>query len=97
MWIGLDEGEPELARLADAVTRATEPLGYEPDQHGFTAHLTIARAQRARPLASLVDALGDGPVGPLWHVHEVLLMESDTRWDGAVYEEVARFPLGSTG
>ncbi len=93
VWIGLDEGEPELARLADAVTRATEPLGYEPDQHEFTAHLTIARAQRARPLASLVDALGDGPVGPLWHVNEVLLMESDTRWDGAVYEEVARFPV----
>jgi 2'-5' RNA ligase len=96
LWIGLDEGEPELARLADAVQRATEPLGYEPEHRDFTAHLTIARSQRARPLGSLVDALGDGPVGPLWHVHDVVLMESDTRRDGAVYEEVARFPLGAT-
>ncbi|HEY7105506.1 MAG TPA: RNA 2',3'-cyclic phosphodiesterase [Acidimicrobiia bacterium] len=97
VWIGLDEGEPELARLADAVTRATEPLGYRPDRDEFAAHLTIARSHRARPLASLVDALGDGPVGPLWHVHDVALMESDTRWDGAVYRDVARFPLGSPG
>jgi 2'-5' RNA ligase len=93
VWIGLDDGEPELARLADAVTRATEPLGYEPEHREFTAHLTIARSSRPRPMASLVDALGDGPVGPLWHVDEVVLMESDTRWDGAVYRDVARFPL----
>lgn len=94
VWIGLDEGEPELARLADAVQRATEPLGYEPEQRDFSAHLTIARSHRARPLANLVHSLGDGPVGPLWDVTEVLLMESDTRWDGAVYHEVASFPLG---
>jgi 2'-5' RNA ligase len=94
VWIGLDEGEPELARLADAVQRATEPLGYESEQRAFSAHLTIARAHRARPLVNLVHALGDGPVGPLWHATEVLLMESDTRWDGAVYREVASFPLG---
>ena len=49
--------------------------------------------QRARPLANLVHSLGDGPVGPVFHVDEVLLMESDTRWDGAVYHEVASFPL----
>jgi 2'-5' RNA ligase len=93
VWIGLDEGEPELARLADAVQRATEPLGYEPEQRAFRAHLTVARSQRARPLANLVHSLGDGPVGPLWHATEVVLMESDTRWDGAVYREVATFPL----
>jgi 2'-5' RNA ligase len=94
VWIGLDEGEPELARLADAVQRATEPLGYEPEQRDFSPHLTIARSPRARSLANLVHSLGDGPVGPLWDVSEVLLMESDTRWDGAVYHEVASFPLG---
>ena len=35
-----------------------------------------------------------GPVGPVFHVNDVVLMESDTRWDGAVYREVASFPLG---
>ncbi len=95
VWIGLDEGEPELALLAEAVQRASEPLGYEPEHRDFTAHVTIARSQRARPLANLVHSLGDGPIGPVFHVTEVVLMESDTRWDGAVYRQVASFPLGA--
>lgn len=95
VWIGVDEGEPELARLADAVQRATEPLGYEPEHRDFTPHLTAARSARARPLVNLVRSLGDGPVGPTWEVTEVVVMESDTRPDGAVYSEVARVPLGT--
>jgi RNA 2',3'-cyclic 3'-phosphodiesterase len=93
VWIGLDEGQEDLARLARVVERGTEPFGYAPDQHEFTPHLTVARSQRARRLASLVTSLGDGPIGPVWDVVEVLLMESDTRWDGAVYEPVEHFRL----
>ena len=44
-------------------------------------------------MASLVQSLGDGPIGPVFHVHGVVLMESDTRRDGAVYRVVASFPL----
>ena len=80
MWIGLDEGAPELAMLADAVQRGDRSRsGYEPDHRDFTAHVTVARSPRARPMASLVHALGDGPVGPVFHVTDVVLMESDTR------------------
>jgi len=93
VWIGLDEGQEELARLAGAVLRATEPFGYTADHPEFTAHLTVARSPRARPLANLVTSLGGGPVGPLWDATEVLLMESDTRWDGAVHREIERFAL----
>jgi 2'-5' RNA ligase len=93
VWIGLDEGEEELARLAVAVARATEPFGFETDHRDFTPHLTVARSPRTRPLASLVAALGDGPVGPRWDASELVLMESDTRASGAVYREVERFRL----
>lgn len=93
LWIGLDDGHDELARLAGVVERATEPLGYEPDAREYTPHLTIARSQRPRPLTSVVTALGDGPFGPRWDATEVVLMESDTRFDGAVYKEIAHFPL----
>ncbi|MEX2100393.1 MAG: RNA 2',3'-cyclic phosphodiesterase [Acidimicrobiia bacterium] len=93
LWIGLDDGRDELARLAGVVERATEPLGYEPDLREYHPHLTIARSQRPRPLTSVVTALGDGPFGPRWDATEVLLMESDTRFDGAVHKEIAHFPL----
>jgi 2'-5' RNA ligase len=94
VWIGVDEGGEGLAHLAGAVARATEPFGFEPDRAEFSGHLTVARSPRARPLSNLVRSLGTGPVGPLWDVTEVVLMESDTRRDGAVYREVDRFALG---
>jgi 2'-5' RNA ligase len=93
VWIGLDEGEHDLAQLAVAAARATEPFGFETDHRDFTPHLTVARTARARPLANLVAALGDGPVGPRWDATELVLMESDTRPSGAVYREVERFSL----
>ena len=91
LWIGLDDGHDALASLSGVVERATEPLGFAPDFREFHPHLTIARSARARPLGSLVSALGDGPLGPVWHAREVLLMESDTRPTGAVYREIAHF------
>jgi len=93
VWIGIDEGQEDLAHLAGAVMRATEPFGFEPDHPEFTAHLTVARSPRARSMTGLVRALGDGPVGPRWDVTEVQLMESDTRPTGAVYREIDRFAL----
>jgi RNA 2',3'-cyclic 3'-phosphodiesterase len=93
LWIGLDEGQAELARVAAAVARATAPFGYAPDHPEFTAHLTVARSHRARPLANVITSLGEGPVGPRWDATDVVLMESDTRSDGAVYNEVEHFSL----
>jgi 2'-5' RNA ligase len=94
LWIGVEEGQEELAWLANAVARATEPFGYTPDRDAYTAHLTVARARSPRRLQQLVEALGDGPVGPRWDATAVVLMESDTRPQGAVYREVDVFGLG---
>jgi len=94
VWIGLDHGHEELGALVHAVEGATVGLGHEPDPRPFRPHLTIARARRPLPVASLLDAVGDGPVGPAWTAGEVVLMESDTRPTGAVYREVASVRLG---
>jgi 2'-5' RNA ligase len=93
VWIGLDQGAGEVSALAAAVGSALRPLGHEPDGRAFTPHLSVARARRPLPVASLLRALGDGPVGPTWEAREVVLMESDTRPSGAVYRELERVPL----
>ncbi len=93
VWIGLDQGAGEVSALAAAVGRAMQPLGHEPEGRAFTPHLSVARARRPLPVASLLRAIGDGPVGPTWEARDVLLMESDTRASGAVYRELARVPL----
>ena len=74
----------------DRAARATSPT------IATSPPTSRSRARRARGRwRASCTSLGDGPVGPVFHVTEVLLMESDTRWDGAVYREVASFPLGA--
>jgi 2'-5' RNA ligase len=94
LWLGVSQGERELGALASAVEDATMPLGFGREARPFRPHLTVARAARPRDLGDVVAGLGGGPEGPPWTVDEIVLLESDTRPDGAVYHEVARLPLG---
>lgn len=96
LWAGCAEGAPAaaLGRVAAAVEAGCVVAGFAPEQRPFRPHVTVARAPRARDLRPLVDRFGPGPVGSPWTADAVLLMATDTRPEGSVYEEVARFPLG---
>jgi RNA 2',3'-cyclic 3'-phosphodiesterase len=91
LWLGVSRGE--LGELVSAVEDATGPLGFGREPRPFRPHVTVARAPRPRDLTELATALGGGPTGPWWTVDEIVLLESDTRPDGAVHHEVARIPL----
>jgi len=93
LWIGVAEGSESFGRLAAAVCDASASLGFAAEDRPFHAHLTVARAGRPRRVAETVTAFGVEPLGPRWTVDSVALVASDTRRDGAVYTEVARFPL----
>jgi RNA 2',3'-cyclic 3'-phosphodiesterase len=92
VWVGVDLGADDLERAAATVVGATGTLGFTPEE-AFTAHLTVARARRPCPVASVIASIGDAPFGSAWDVTEVLLMESDTRPNAAVHRELARFAL----
>jgi 2'-5' RNA ligase len=93
LWLGVQQGSDELAALATALTGATAPLGFEPEDRPYRAHLTLARANRGRDVRALVDQLDAAAPSPRWTVDSVVLFESDTRADGAVHTEVARVRL----
>jgi RNA 2',3'-cyclic 3'-phosphodiesterase len=94
LWLGVVEGSELLTGLAAAVGSLLAPLGYEPEARPFHAHLTLARLGRPAGVQGAVDALGAGPVGEPWPVGEIVLYESVTRREGAVYREHASFRLG---
>jgi 2'-5' RNA ligase len=96
LWVGFADGPGRagLGVLAAAVEEACVAAGFAPEERPFSPHLTVARAPRARDLRPAVAAIGDAPIGGPWRVHELVLVASDTRPDGAVYEQVARLPLG---
>jgi RNA 2',3'-cyclic 3'-phosphodiesterase len=95
LWLGIANGGHELAALAAEVGAATGALGFEGDARSFQPHLTVARAPRPRDLRALAGALGGGPTGPPWTVDEIVLLESDTQPEGAVYRTVAHVPVGT--
>jgi 2'-5' RNA ligase len=94
LWLGLVAGGEVLGSVAAAVGALLAPIGHQPEDRPYHAHLTLARLGRPADVRPAVDALGAGPVGDPWRVGEVVLYESTTRRDGAVYREHATFPLG---
>ncbi len=48
LWVGLEQGAGQCARLARAVDAALAPLGFEREKRAFAAHLTLARVKHPR-------------------------------------------------
>ena len=94
VWVGIEEGGAELRRLHEAVERETTALGFDPEEHDFTPHATVARVRDARSKSEVQDLVreADPTLGRL-RVEEVRLTESTLRDDGPAYETVESFPL----
>jgi len=94
IWVGVREGADELAALHDAVERETTAIGFEPEDHEFTPHATVARMRHAggkeRVQAVVIEEAPD--VGAAT-VDEVRLTESTLTDDGPAYETVTAFEL----
>ena len=104
-WIGIQAG-PELALLASAVDSATSSLGIEKEQRVFTPHLTLARTGSGRPQRLSSDrtnssfrrlqeklAAMPAPAFGTMNPREFFLYESKLSPKGAVYTQLASFPL----
>ena len=98
VWVGVVEPSGALAALQQRVGELLAPLGFPPEERGFTPHLTIGRAARDaghRDLAALGALIARAGIGSLGRVavDHVNLMKSDLRPDGAVYTPLAVIPL----
>jgi RNA 2',3'-cyclic 3'-phosphodiesterase len=80
---GLDE-------LAHAVHDATEDVVPITEHRPFRGHLTLARAHSRGQVARSLEGL---PFDARWTATSFALVRSQTKPTGAVYENVATFPL----
>ena len=92
-WLGVADPEP-LTLLHAAVMASADRFVRTRDETSYKPHLTLARLQSRKNLSQDVEALDGYPIGPAWLVEEVVLMESEPQTGGAVYHQIARFPLG---
>ncbi|MEW5913664.1 MAG: RNA 2',3'-cyclic phosphodiesterase [Thermodesulfobacteriota bacterium] len=94
VWLGLEGQTAELAGLAAAMEEAMEPLGFEPEDRPFQAHLTLGRLRQGRrraktpPSAPLTRSLASlaGHTGPEFVAARVALMQSTLTPSGSVYD-----------
>jgi 2'-5' RNA ligase len=95
LWLGAGRhghaGHAELAALADEVAALLRPLGFEREAHTvFTGHLTLARVKIPTVVSTLMDSPAE--IGS-FSVKEVLLFESKTTPNRAIYRELHRISL----
>lgn len=95
VWVGLRGDEPALAVLHKAVETALAPLGFEPEDRPFRAHLTLGRVKGRQHLRSLQETLlnrrefeAEG-----FDVKELVLYKSELMPQGARYTPLFRASL----
>lgn len=101
LWTGAEGDLAGLGRLADSVRAAARRAGVPADEeHGFAAHLTLARTSRGHHIAlrPFADALS-GFRGSPWSADVLHLVASIPPRSGVPgeqprYETVASWPLG---
>jgi 2'-5' RNA ligase len=91
LWVGVADATGTLARLASALDRGLEPLGFNPEERPFTPHLTLARFK----VPARIGQLPPLPVGKLPQVpiDEISLYRSRLSPRGAIYELINSFAL----
>lgn len=97
IWVGASDGGEELTRLHECLEREMTGLGFDPESHSFTPHVTIARMNDSRGKDRVVKALNDEDddaqtVGS-FTAKELRLTASTLTRSGPEYETVARFAL----
>jgi len=94
VWVGADEGSEELTRLHEAIEEHTVAMGFDPEDHEFTPHATIARMDHAGGKDLVQERIReDDPVVGRLAVEEVRLKESVLGSEGPTYSTVERFRL----
>lgn len=94
LWLGVCEGSSKMTRLQEAIERKTVELGFDPENHEFTPHVTIARMDHAggKEVVQNLICERDPTIGTTT-VRTVMLQKSDLGPNGPVYSTLASISL----
>lgn len=94
VWLGVEAGSAELVRLQEPIERHLVEAGFDPEDHDFTPHVTLARMNHAGGKEQVQSTVRerDPTVGTMT-VEDVQLTESTLTPEGPVYETRHRVEL----
>lgn len=86
LWAGIEDPDELLPALAEDLGDGLRAVGYQSEDRGYTAHLTLARFNTPRSLEGVLPELRSPP-GP-FTVDRITLFRSRLSPSGARYEVV---------
>ncbi len=94
IWLGVQRGGDSFIRLHEAVEAWTVELGFEPAEHDFTPHVTLARMDHAANKDHVQQVVQErDPRVATLEVTEIRLTESTLTADGPEYSTRESFSL----
>ena len=94
VWLGVSDGADEMTALHEAVEREVTRLGFDPEDHEFTPHVTVARMEHAGGKELVQENVEElSPTVGAAEVDEIRLTESVPTDEGPEYSTVESFPL----
>ena len=98
VWIGLDDTDGNLARLAGSLETALGNIGFKKEKRDFQAHITIGRIRTNKNLPALVPKLQSCSL-PSAHEEIILsfaLFKSTLTSQGPIHEKLKEFHFPTT-
>lgn len=94
VWFGVREGGDEMTRLHEAIEERVVDLGFDPEDHDFTPHATLARMKHTGGKELVQEKIQtlSPDIGSV-RVEDIRLTKSDLTSEGSEYSTVKRFPL----
>ncbi|MBI4620016.1 MAG: RNA 2',3'-cyclic phosphodiesterase [Desulfobacterales bacterium] len=98
IWVGVESSGRTLDILHKETESSLKKIGFEPEERGFRAHLTLGRVKSLkdkRQLTEQIEKLKGCELGS-FRVENLFLFKSDLRPTGAVYTKLETFNLGGS-
>lgn len=86
------QGGPALGQLQERILSRLRSAGVTPDRRRFRPHVTLSRLKGQTDASPLLNTLTGVTLGP-WLCPVFALFASTLHRDGAVHDELARYPL----
>jgi 2'-5' RNA ligase len=95
LWVGVSECPP-LLKLQQLIETGLKPLGFDPEERGFTPHLTLGRVREKPDLQKYQKVMAENQnfTAGRQQVNKVILFSSDLQPTGAIHTALAEVPLG---
>jgi 2'-5' RNA ligase len=94
IWVGVKEGIQKLELLVSNLEDCLSKLGFNKEEKRFRPHLTLGRVRSIHNINSTIEAMYSSEFkGGMFEASEIVLMKSDLKPTGAVYNILKKTKL----